>query len=123
MFSVFPWAHLIFTEPALLRWRSDIRSDGATRFCEVEGGLSQMTVRRFEQILARSEFRVEDFEAVPIKRFRSLHNRLTREFLTSVVRCTLIPRTQRVRAVSSVPVAQFGASWPRDGPGRCTENG
>lgn len=38
LFSVFPWAHLIFSERALIRWRSDIRRDGASRFCEVEGG-------------------------------------------------------------------------------------
>jgi len=29
LFSVFPWAHLIFSEPALLRWRADLRNDGA----------------------------------------------------------------------------------------------
>jgi SAM-dependent methyltransferase len=32
LFSVFPWAHLIFSEDALIRWRSHFRSDGATRF-------------------------------------------------------------------------------------------
>ena len=48
LFSVFPWAHLIFTERALLRWRGDFIHDGATRFHEVRGGLNQMTVRRFE---------------------------------------------------------------------------
>src|SRR5262249_39707109 len=31
-FSVFPWAHLLFTEKSLLRWRADFKSDGATRF-------------------------------------------------------------------------------------------
>ena len=92
LFSVFPWAHLIFTEKALLRWRADFKSDGATRFCEVEGGLNQMTVHRFSKLLERSEFEIERFEAVPIKRFRRLSNALTREFLTSVVRCTLVPR-------------------------------
>jgi SAM-dependent methyltransferase len=90
---VFPWAHLIFTERALIRWRSDFKSDGARRFCEVEGGLNQMTIRRFERLVAESEFRVERFETVPIRTLRLLHNRLTREFLTSVVRCTLVPRT------------------------------
>src|SRR5207245_8009444 len=35
LFSVFPWAHLIFTEQALIRWRSDFKTDGATRFQEV----------------------------------------------------------------------------------------
>jgi predicted nicotinamide N-methyase len=93
LFSTFPWAHLVFTEKALIRWRSDFKSDGATRFCEVEGGLNQMTIRRFERLLAGSEFRVEHFETAPIKKLRILHNRLTREFFTSFVRCTLVPRT------------------------------
>ncbi len=92
LFSVFPWAHLVFTEKTLIRWRSDFKTDGATRFREVEGGLSQMTIRRFERILAASEFRVEGFETVPIKRVQWLHNRLTREVFTSVVRCRLSPR-------------------------------
>ncbi len=37
LFSVFPHAHLIFTERSLIRWRSDFKSDGATRFHEVAG--------------------------------------------------------------------------------------
>ena len=40
LFSVFPWAHLLFSERALMRWRSDIRNDGAARFGEVAGGLN-----------------------------------------------------------------------------------
>jgi len=94
LFSVFPWAHLIFTEKSLLRWRAGFKSDGATRFGEVEGGLNQMTVHHFERLLERSEFEVESFEAVPIKRLRRLSNAVTREFVTSVVRCTLVPRTK-----------------------------
>jgi SAM-dependent methyltransferase len=92
LFSVFPWAHLLFTEKALLRWRSDFKSDGATRFGEVEGGLNQMTVRRFERLVAASDFEVETFDAVPIKRLRRFFTPLTREFLTSIVRCSLRPR-------------------------------
>ncbi len=92
LFSVFPWAHLIFTEKALIRWRSDFKSDGAARFHEVEGGLNQMTIRRFEKIVAESPFKFARFEAVPIKRLHMLANRLTREFTTAVVRCKLVPR-------------------------------
>lgn len=89
LFSVFPWAHLIFSERALIRWRSDLRSDGATRFGEVEGGLNEMTIARFEYLLRESSFLVNSFETRPIRKLRLLHNRLTREFTTSVVRCKL----------------------------------
>lgn len=92
LFSVFPWAHLVFTERALLRWRADFKSDGATRFGEVEGGLNQMTVRRFRRLVARSAFEIERLEAVPIGRLRWLSNAVTREFVTSTVRCTLVAR-------------------------------
>lgn len=90
LFSVFPWAHLVFTEQALLRWRADFKSDGATRFHEVEGGLNQMTVRRFRKLVNNNDFRILDFEMVPIRRMHWLSNPLTREWFTSVVRCVLV---------------------------------
>lgn len=93
LFSVFPWAHLLFSEKALMRWRSDYRSDGATRFHEVEGGLNRMTIRRFERIVAQSPFELADCEIVPIRKLKRLSNRLTREFTTAIVRCKLIPRS------------------------------
>jgi SAM-dependent methyltransferase len=92
LFSPFPWAHLLFTEKSLIRWRSDFRSDGATRFGEAEGGLSQLTIRRFEAIVAASDFKFAEFEPVPIRTIHYLANRLTREFTTAIVRCKLIPR-------------------------------
>jgi len=51
LFSVFPWAHLIFSEKSLIRWRSDFKNDGATRFGEVAGGLNKITIQRFTQIV------------------------------------------------------------------------
>lgn len=89
LFSVFPWAHLIFTERALLRWRSDFKTDGATRFGEVEGGLNQMTIHRFRRLVDASPFAVESVELVPIRRLKPFFNPLMSEFLTSIVRCTL----------------------------------
>ena len=92
LFSVFPWAHLIFTERSLIRWRSTVRADGATCFQEVEGGLNQMTIGRFEKIIAKSPFRCTEFEARPIRSMRPIACRWTREFTTSIVRCKLVPR-------------------------------
>jgi SAM-dependent methyltransferase len=89
LFSVFPWAHLMFSERALIRWRSDLRSDGATRFGEVAGGLNRMTIRRFERLVHASRFRLERLEAVPIRKLKWIHSRLTREFTTAIVRAEL----------------------------------
>jgi len=90
LFSVFPWAHLVFEETALCRWRSHIRSDGAERFCDVDGGLNRMTIARFERLVRKSPLGVDRFETVPIRKARAFHNRMTREFLTAVVRCKLV---------------------------------
>jgi len=90
LFSIFPWAHLLFSEKALMRWRNDLRDDGATCFREVAGGLNQMTIRRFERIVGDGPFRIERLQTVPIRKLRSLHNRLTRELTTAIVRCRLI---------------------------------
>jgi SAM-dependent methyltransferase len=92
LFSIFPWAHLVFGEEALCKWRSHIRQDGAQKFSEVEGGLNQMTIRRFRRLVESSPLKFASFEPVPIRVARHLHNRFTQEFFTAVVRCKLIPR-------------------------------
>lgn len=92
LFSIFPWAHLVFTEKALIRWRSDFKTDGATSFRGVAGGLNQMTIARFERIVEKSPFRFAEFEAVPIRKLSFFANKLTREFSTAIVRCKLVLR-------------------------------
>jgi SAM-dependent methyltransferase len=89
LFSIFPWSHLVFSEEALIRWRAHIRSDGATRFANIDGGLNQMTIGRFERLVAASGFQTESIEAVPIRKLRPVHCRLTREFTSSIVRAKL----------------------------------
>lgn len=89
-FSVFPWAHLLFSETALCRWRATFKSDGARRFEEVEGGLNQMTIARFERLVAQSGFALESLELVPIRALRKLHAFWSREFTTALVRCRLV---------------------------------
>lgn len=91
-FSVFPWAHLIFTEQALLRWRKNFYPRQTARTI-TECGLNKMTVARFERLVADSPFRFAEFEARPISRLRRLATPLTREFVTSVVVCRLVLRS------------------------------
>lgn len=91
-FSIFPWAHLLFRESALLQWRSTFKADGATRFGEVAGGLNQMTIARFEALVAASPLVPTRLELVPIRKLRRLHNRWTREWTTAIVRCRLVQR-------------------------------
>jgi len=75
-----------------------VRNDGATRFSKLEGGLNQMTIARFERLLAAHSFNVAYLEPVPIRRLGRFHNRLTREFLSAIVRVKLIKREATQRA-------------------------
>jgi SAM-dependent methyltransferase len=90
LFSVFPWAALIFSEKAFIRWRSTFRTDGATRFREVAGGLNEMTIGKFEELNASSPLKFASLELVPIKKLRRFHKHFTREFTTAIVRCRLV---------------------------------
>ncbi len=92
LFSVFPWAHLIFSEAALIKWRSDFKDDGATRISEVAGGLNRMTIARFEQVIRSSRLECVTLELVPIRPLRRFHCRVSREFATAVVRCKLLKK-------------------------------
>ena len=90
-FSVFPWAHLLFTEEALLRWRKNFYPQQTAQKI-TECGLNKMTVSRFERLIENSPFRFAEFQARPISRLRHFASRLTREFVTSVVICRLVLR-------------------------------
>jgi 2-polyprenyl-3-methyl-5-hydroxy-6-metoxy-1,4-benzoquinol methylase len=94
LFSVFPWAHLVFTEKALLDWRKTLRPTQTARTI-TECGLNKLTISRFEQIVNESPFRFAEFEARPIRAMRRLSTPLTREFCTSVVRCKLVRKHER----------------------------
>lgn len=89
-FSIFPWSHLLFSERAQIRWRAEFKHDGATRFTEVEGGLNLMTIRRFMLMAAKSGFDVQALRMIPIRSLKWLHNRATREFITSLVESVLV---------------------------------
>jgi len=95
LFSVFPFAHLLFTEAVLIRWRADFKTDGATKFSEVAGGLNQMTVARFIALVEESPLKIDRLETVPIRKLKTIANHWTREFTTAIVRCTLVHRDRQ----------------------------
>lgn len=90
LFSVFPWAHLMFTEAALMRWRADFKRDGASRFREVEGGLNRMSIRRFERLVSESPLELDWVRLIPIRGIELLARHPFREMGTSLVACRLI---------------------------------
>jgi SAM-dependent methyltransferase len=86
-----PWFHLIFSEEAILTVRAEHRNDGANCFGDVEGGLNQMTIARFMEIIRDAKFQIQEFRLIPIKGQSLLtRHHVLREYFTSVVRCTLI---------------------------------
>lgn len=103
LFSIFPWSHLLFTEKAQIRWRSDFKHDGATRFSEVAGGLNMMTINRFLNYIKYGPFEIELFRTVPIRPLRWAHNRLTREFTTSIVESKLVKKGRGLSPKAGLP--------------------
>lgn len=89
LFSVFPWAHLVFSEHAMVKWRTSLPGK-EPKTSLLDAGINQMTVSRFERLVETSPFQFRTFEAVPIRRKR--WPTWSREFTTSIVRCRLEPR-------------------------------
>lgn len=58
-FTRVPWVNILFSERTVMAVRGRFRSDGATRYEEVESGLNRMTVGRFERIAAQSGTRMD----------------------------------------------------------------
>ena len=89
LFSVFPWAHLILSEKALIRWRAQYFHDGATRFNEVAGGLNKMTLAEFDALIATSGLKVLELHCRPIWGRPLVQKILGREFGTAMVMARL----------------------------------
>jgi SAM-dependent methyltransferase len=92
LFSIFPWAHLLLSERALIKWRAQYFKDGATKFAEVAGGLNKMTIGRFKNLVAQSGFALDEIRCVPIRKLKFLRFFLGEEFTTAFVSARLIKK-------------------------------
>jgi SAM-dependent methyltransferase len=86
----FPWLNLLVPEPAMMRLRSRYRSDGASRYEEVTGGLNRMTLAKFERIVGNSGLVVSELQYFGVKGLPLVTRvPILRELLTSAVSCVL----------------------------------
>jgi len=89
-FTKVPWVNLWFSEKTVMSVRSRFRNDGATRYQDVEGGLNQMTLRRFETIIKSSGLSVEYLKFHTTKGLPLVDKiPVLREFFVSAVACIL----------------------------------
>lgn len=58
-FTRVPWVNLLFSEKTVMKVRSRFRTDGATRYQDVESGLNKMSIAKFERLVQESGLVVE----------------------------------------------------------------
>ena len=58
-FCKVPWINVIFPEETVMNVRSRFRSDGATKYEDVESGLNKMTTAKFERIVMSGNLKIE----------------------------------------------------------------
>ncbi|HET9986316.1 MAG TPA: class I SAM-dependent methyltransferase [Longimicrobiales bacterium] len=91
-FTRVPWVNLVFSERTVLAVRSRYRSDGATRYEEVESGLNRMSVGRFERITRGLGLGVERRYYRCVRGLDFLGRiPLARELFINNVSCVLVP--------------------------------
>lgn len=89
-FTKVPWANVWFSEETVMRVRSRFRTDGATRYEEVEGGLNRMTLAKFDLLMKGSGMVVEALYYHSTKGLPVVDKiPLVRELLVSAACCIL----------------------------------
>lgn len=66
-FTKVPWVQYMFSEKTIMNVRRKYRSDGATRFCDVPGGLNKVGIRSFLRMTRRLELEVSYLRLNPVK--------------------------------------------------------
>jgi SAM-dependent methyltransferase len=67
-----PWLNVLFPEGTVMRVRSRYRTDGASAYEDIEGGLNRMTIRKFETIISACTLRTRYLRYDCVKRINVL---------------------------------------------------
>jgi len=92
-FCKVPWLNLLFSERTVMRVRSRYRSDGALRYVDVESGLNQMSLAKFERLVDNAGLEVRQWRLTCVKGVNVLARLpVLRELFVNNVSCVLAPR-------------------------------
>src|SRR5262245_43803058 len=88
-----PWLNLLFSERTVMSVRSRYRSDGARRYVDVESGLNQMSLAKFERVIANAGVQTRHRHYGCVKGLDFLGKvPVMRELFVNQVSCVLSPR-------------------------------
>lgn len=89
-FTMVPWVHLIFSEQTVMAVRRRFRHDGATKYREVEGGLNQITIRQFKDLIQKTGYKIQFLQLRAIKRLNFMSKfPVIQELFTNRINCIL----------------------------------
>lgn len=89
-FCKMPWINVIFSEKTVMNVRNYFRSDGATKYEDVESGLNKMTIAKFERIIISSNLKIESRNYKSVKGIRLLSKiPFVREFFVNHITVVL----------------------------------
>jgi len=89
-FTKIPWVQFFFSEETIMKVRRLYRRDGARRFKEVEGGLNDIGVAKFKDVVRDSGLLIEFLYLNPVKNLKILTKiPYINEFFTNMIHATL----------------------------------
>jgi SAM-dependent methyltransferase len=105
-FCKVPWLNLLFSERTVMSVRSRYRSDGARRYVDVESGLNQMSLAKFERVVANAGVQMRHHHYGCVKGLDFLGKLpVVRELFVNQVSCVLATTSAPVPRYRSTPLA------------------
>jgi SAM-dependent methyltransferase len=105
-FCKVPWLNLLFSERTVMSVRSRYRSDGARRYVDVESGLNQMSLAKFERVIANAGVQMRHRHYGCVKGLDFLGKLpVVRELFVNQVSCVLATTSEPVPRYRSTPLA------------------